>query len=146
MKNGSYMIYKMINTKGEEETLFFLPEVDEDKLKRKLARLLEVQNYKNNGYSVFGILYVDKETYLNARLDYRVKEYCQLDIAEQETRGRKYQMTPEVYFQTMQMIQDSKWTCLKTISMTIRRLVREDFDVYNEIGLQLYDQYLRAMA
>lgn len=145
MKNGSYMIYKMI--KGEkEETLFFLPEVDEDKLKRKLARLLEVQSYKNNGYSVFGILYVDKETYLNARLDYRVKEYCQLDIAEQETRDRKYQMTPEVYFQTMQMIQDSKWTCLKTISMTIRRLVREDFDVYNEIGIQLYDQYVRAMA
>lgn len=146
MKNGKYMIYKMVNTKGEEETLFFLPEVDEDKLKRKLARLLEVQSYKNNGYSVFGILYVDKETYLNARLDYRVKEYCQLDIAEQETRRDKYRMTPEVYFQTMQMIQDSKWTCLKTISMTIRRLVREDFDVYNEIGIQLYDQYVRAMA
>ena len=146
MKNGSYMIYKMINTKGEEETLFFLPEVDEDKLKRKLARLLEVQSYRNNGYSVFGILYVDKETYLNARLDYRVKEYCQLDISEQETRRDKYKMTPEVYFQTMQMIQDMKWSCLKTISMTIRRLVREDLSVYNEVGIQLYDQYLKAMA
>ena len=35
MKSGKYMIYKMVNTKGEEEVLFFLPEIDEDKLKRK---------------------------------------------------------------------------------------------------------------
>ena len=146
MKSGKYMIYKMVNTKGEEEVLFFLPEVDEDKLKRKLARLLEVQSYKNNGWSVFGVLYVDKETYLNARIDYKVKEYCHLDISEQETRQKRNTMIPEVYYQTMQMIQDSKWCCLKCIAMNIRRCIREDFDVFNEIGIQLYDQYLQALA
>lgn len=142
---GDYMIYKLVKSSGEEETLFYLPETDEDRLKRKVYRLLDLQSYKSQGYEVFGVLYVDKETYLNARLDYRVKEYCQLDRAEQETRANRYSYDPDTYFQTMQMIQDSKWCTLKTIGMIVRRLLREDFDIHNEIGIQLYDQYCMAV-
>jgi hypothetical protein len=141
---GNYMIYKLVKSTGEEETLFYLPENDEDRLRRMAYRLLELKQYKSNGYEVFGILYVDKETYLNARLDYRVKQYCQLDLDERKTREEKYKYNPEVYFQTMQMIQDMKWTALKTISMLVRRLIREDLDIHNEIGIQLYDQYCMA--
>lgn len=142
---GNYMIYRLVKSTGEEETLFFLPENDEDRLKRRMYRALELQSYKSNGYEVYGVLYVDKETYLNARLDYRVKEYHQLDREEQETRAKKYQFDPDTYFKTMQMIQDMKWTTLKTINMLVRRLLREDFDIHNEIGIQLYDQYCMAM-
>lgn len=143
---GNYMIYRLVNDKGQEETLFFLPEKDTDEvLRRKAYRLLELLDYKSNGYLVYTVAYVDKETYLNARLDYKVKEYCQLDRDEQDTRRRRLEMSPEVYVQTLEMIQDMKWTTLKTISMCIRRLMREDFDIHNEIGIQLYDQYLQAI-
>ena len=142
---GDYMIYRLVKSTGEEETLFFLPEVDGDRLKRKVCRLLELQSYKSQGYEVYGILYVDKETYLNARLDYRVKEYCQLDQSERDTRLRQREMTPETYLLTIEMIQDQKWTVLKQISMLMRRLIREGFDIHNEIGIQLYDQYLQAI-
>lgn len=143
---GNYMIYRLVNDEGREETLFYLPEKDADEvLRRKAYRLLELAQYKFCGFSVYAIAYVDKETYLNARLDYRVKEYCQLDRDEQDTRRRRCEMSPEVYVQTLEMIQDMKWTKLKTISMCIRRLMREDFDIHNEIGIQLYDQYLQAI-
>lgn len=143
---GDYMIYRLVKSTGEEETLFYLPEKDCDNpFRRKMYRLLDLQSYKQAGYEVFGVLYVDKETYLNARLDYRVKEYCQLDRDEQDTKRRRLEMNPEVYLQTLEMIQDLKWTVLKQISMNMRRLIREDFTVYNEIGIQLYDQYLQAI-
>lgn len=142
---GDYMIYRLVKSTGEEETLFFLPEIDEDRFRRKMCRLLELQSYKSQGYEVYGILYVDKETYLNARLDYRVKEYCQLDQSERDTRLRQREMTPETYLLTIEMIQDQKWTVLKQISMLMRRLIRGDFDIHNEIGIQLYDQYLQAI-
>ena len=142
---GDYMIYRLVKSTGEEETLFCLPEIDEDRFRRKMCRLLELQSYKSQGYEVYGILYVDKETYLNARLDYRVKEYCQLDQSERDTRLRQREMTSETYLLTIEMIQDQKWTVLKQISMLIRRLLREDFDIHNEIGIQLYDQYLQAI-
>ena len=105
---GDYMIYRLVKSTGEEETLFFLPEIDEDRFRRKMCRLLELQSYKSQGYEVYGILYVDKETYLNARLDYRVKEYCQLDQSERDTRLRQREMTSETYLLTIEMIQDQK--------------------------------------
>lgn len=143
---GDYMIYRLVKSTGEEETLFYLPEKDCDNpLRRKAYRLLDLASHKQAGYEVFGILYVDKEHYLNARLDYRVKEYCQLDRDEQDTKRRRLEMNPEVYVQTLEMIQDLKWTVLKQISMNMRRLIREDFTVYSEIGIQLYDQYLQAI-
>lgn len=143
---GNYMIYRLVNSEGEEQTLFYLPERNSDEvLRRKAYRHLELAQYKSNGYEVYAVAYVDKETYLNARLDYRVKEYCQLDKNEQETRLRRFEMSPEVYLKTLEMIQDLKWTTLKQIGMCMRRLMREDFDIHNEIGIQLYDQYLQAV-
>ena len=43
------------------------------------------------------------------------------------------------------MIQEKEWTVLKQISRIMRILIREDFDIHNEIGIQLYDQYLQAI-
>lgn len=147
MKKGDYIIYKLINSNDEEVILFFLPEKNTDEvLKRKTYRLLTLQSYKSQGYSVYAVAYVDKETYLNAKLDERVKEYCYVDKYEQEFRANKDQYTSDCYFDTIQCCQDSKWTSLKQISMIIRRLIREDFDIYNEIGLMLYDQYMKARA
>lgn len=147
MKKGDYIIYKLISKKGEEVVLFFLPEKNTDEvLRRKTYRILTLQSYKSQGYSVFAVAYVDKETYLNAKLDERVKDYCYADKLQHEFRERRHEVSPDVYFDTIQCCEDNKWTALKQISMIIRRLIREDLDVYNEIGIQLYDQYMKAMA
>lgn len=145
MKTGKYMIYKFYNRGTDTyETEFFLPD---DTFQRTVYRLLTIASYKEKGSQIAGVLYVDKESYLNARLNLTVEEYIDNDRYEQEVR-QKYrcgQMKKEVYLNTMRCIQDFKWTCLKKIDMQIRRIVREDFDVENEIALQLYDLYLQAI-
>lgn len=145
MKTGKYMIYKFYNRGTDTyETEFFLPD---DTFQRIAYRLLTIASYKEKGSQIAGVLYVDKESYLNARLTATVEDYIYEDQMEQETR-RKYncgQLERDVYLDTLKMIQDFKWTCLKKIDMQIRRMVREDFDVENEIALQLYDLYLQAI-
>ena len=145
MKTGKYMIYKFYNRGTDTyETEFFLPD---NTFQRTVYRLLTIASYKEKGSQIAGVLYVDKESYLNARLTATVEDYIYEDQMEQETR-RKYkcgQLDRDVYLDTLKMIQDFKWTCLKKIDMQIRRMVREDFDVENEIALQLYDQYLQEI-
>lgn len=145
MRIGKYMIYKFYTKETDTyETEFFLPD---DSLQRLMFRLMTIASYKEKGSQVAGVLYVDKEAYLNARLNATVEDYLYEDRAEQETK-RKFksgEMDREVYLETMKCIQDFKWTCLKKLDSQIRRMVREDFDVENEIALQLYDQYLQAL-
>lgn len=146
MKTGKYMIYKFYNKEHDiYQTEFFLPD---ETFQRLMTRLLTIASYKEKGSQIAGVLYVDKEAYLNARLNATVKDYIYEDRAEQEVRAkyRKGQMDRDVYLDTMKLIQDFKWTCLKKIDMQIRRMVREDFDVENEIALQLYDQYIQAVS
>lgn len=145
MKAGKYMIYKFYSEETNTySTEFFLPD---DSFQRVMFRILTIASYKEKGCQIAGVLYVDKEAYLNAKLSNVVEEYIYNDQHEQEVR-QKYrlgQMSKDVYLETMKCIQDFKWTCLKRIDMLIRRMVREDFDVENEIALQLYDQYVQAI-
>lgn len=139
-----YMIYKLYNSEKDQiVTEFFLPD---ETLKRFLARQLELASLRENGYKVIGILYVDKEGYLNARLTYWTEEYCVCDRNEQDTKSRFRQgeLSYDVASKTLEMIQDLKWTYLKNINSCIRRLIREDFDIRNEVAIQLHDQYLRC--
>lgn len=139
------MIYKFYNKETEDiVTEFFLPS---DSLRRVAERLLTIQSYKEKGYLVMGVVYVDKESYLNARLNDTVEEYVYMDRQEQDTK-RKFrmgQMNEDTAWKTLEMIQDHKWTLLKRIHMQIRRMVREDFTVENEIALMLHDEYLKAI-
>ena len=139
------MIYKLQRENPEDMvTKFFLPD---DSLSRYFNRLAELSQMRENGYLVMGIAYVDKQTYLNERLNETVREYLYMDNSEEDTKW-KYrcgEMTREVAFKTLEMINDHKWTLLKVMASQIRRLMREDFDVDNEIAIQLYDQYCKAL-
>ena len=145
MKTGKYMIYSFYN-KGTNtyEKEFFLPD---DSFQRLMTRLLTIASYEEKGSQIAGVIYVDKESYLNARLNLTVEEYIDNDRYEQEVRQqyRRGQMKREVYLDTMKCTQDLKWSYLKKIDMQIRRILREGFNVENEIALQLYDQYLQAI-
>lgn len=144
-RTGNYMIYKLYSKELENYTTeFFLPD---ESLKRLATRLLTLADYKERGYQVAGVLYVDKEAYLNARLADTVEDFLYEDRCEKETRNkyRAGQMDKDVYLDTMRMIQDFKWTCLKKLDMQIRRMMREGFNIENEIALQLYDQYIKAI-
>lgn len=144
-KRGNYMIYKLQRENPEDMvTKFFLPD---DSLSRYFNRLAELSQMRENGYLVMGIAYVDKQTYLNERLNENVREYLYMDNSEEDTKW-KYrcgEMTREVALKTLEMINDHKWTLLKVMASQIRRLMREDFDVDNEIAIQLYDQYCKAL-
>ena len=144
-RHGDYFIYKFYNKETNDcVTEFFLPDTD---VKRIAYRLVSIASMKEKGYKVFGVLRVDKEAYLNARLTKTVEDFLYQDKAERELR-HKYKLgevNADVYMSTMQCIQDCKWTCYKTIAMQIRRMIREDFSVENEVALQLYDDYLKVV-
>ena len=145
MTRGDYMIYKFYNKELDDmQTEFFLPDTS---LRRLAERLLTIQCLKERGYLVMGVVYVDKESYLNARLNSTVEEYLYMDRQEQDTKMkfRTGQMSQDVAWKTLEMIQDHKWTLLKTIHLQIRRMVKDDFSVENEIALMLHDEYLKAI-
>lgn len=145
MTNKGYMIYKLYNAKNDHtEMEFFLPDTD---LKRVTWRLMTLASYKEKGYEVVGILKVDKEVYLNARLNETVKDYLYMDNQEIDTKVkfRCGMISYRTAQKTLEMIQDHKWTLLKKLAQQMRRLIREDYEVTNEIALKLYDDYIKAI-
>ena len=145
MRQGNYMIYRLYNKELDDYTTeFFLPDTD---LRRRAFRLASLMSLKEKGYRVAGILYVDKEAYLNARLTTTVEEYLYMDNQEHDVRVnfRSGSISSDVAVRTLEMIQDRKWSLLKLIYKQIQRMVREDLIIENEIALALYDQYLKAV-
>ena len=143
MKFGDYEVVKL-RLEDSVITEYFLPMTS---LERKLDRWSRMNELKSSGYVVLATVFVDKETYLNLRINDTVGDYCYQDKLEQEYRVkyRHDEIDREVYIDTMKAIQDYKWTCLKKLDMQMRRLFREDFDCYNEIAVQLYDQFLKGI-
>ena len=143
MKFGDYEVVKL-KLEDSVITEYFLPMTS---LERKLDRWSRMNELKSSGYVVLATVFVDKETYLNMRINDTVDDYCYQDKLEQEYRVkyRHGEIDREVYIDTMKAIQDYKWTCLKKLDMQMRRLFREDFDCLNEIAIQLYDQFLKGI-
>lgn len=136
----NYMIYKFRLPQQEEVlTEFFLP--DKTWLD-KIERVKRIAEIRAEGYICSGFVRVNKETYLNARLEETVKEFCSNENYREKVL-HEYQvektMTSQVFFDTMRLIDDFKWTCLQKIQMQVRRLINSGLDVWNEIALQLYD-------
>lgn len=148
---GNYMIYKLINCNNGEELLkFYLPEKGEpfkERIRRQLGRQIDLSSLLEEGYQVYGILYVTKDVYLNARLDAIVKDYCLADNYERETREkyRRGKISYDVAIETLTLLQDQKWSYLKRINKMIGRMTMEDIDIENEIALMLNDEYLKAI-
>ena len=144
MKFGDYEVVKLRRLDDSIVTEYFLPRTS---LERKIDRWSRMCDLKSDGCVVLATVFVDKETYLNLRINDTVEDYCYQDKLEQDYRY-KYrigELNRDTYIDTMKSIQDYKWTCLKRLDMQMRRLFREDFDCYNEIAVQLYDQFLRSV-
>lgn len=142
---GEYLVYRLYNAEiNDFLTEFFLPQSNLVRWYNRAARLLDLQD---KGYRVCAILHVDEETYLNMRINRTVEEYLYQDHAEQETRlkYRRGKMTQNVYMDTMKLIKERKWSLNKILDMQMRRAHDKDFDVENEIALQLHDKFLRDM-
>lgn len=146
MKMGKYQVYRMYNKENEEYlTEFFLPD---DNLISMLNRLNTISSLKSEGFAVIGVVYVNKETYLNLKINDTVDDYCEQDRLEQEyrTRYKRDEISRDVYIDTMKCIQDYKWTLLKKLDMQMRRLYREGYDCDNEVAIQLYDKFLKGIC
>ena len=145
MRHGNYMIYRFYSKDmNEYVTEFFTPDKD---LRSRAYRIATIASLKEKGYRVAGILYVDKEAYLNARLAVTVEDYLCMENQEREVKlsYRSGNMTSDVAVKTIEMIQDQKWTLLKVLYSQVRRIVRNGYVVENEMALALYDEYLKAI-
>lgn len=135
-----YMIYKFRQPQSEEVmTEFFLP--DKTWLD-KIERVKKLAEIRAAGYICSGFVRVNKETYLNARLEETVREFCGNEKYREKVL-HQYQvertMTSQVFFDTMSLIDSFKWSCLHKIEMQVRRLLNSGLEVWSEIALQLYD-------
>jgi hypothetical protein len=93
-------------------------------------------------------VFVDEETYINMRINDTVDEYLYEDYEEQECR-KKYRngyVNPEGFKYSMQTIKEYKWTLMKKLDKQMSRLRERDFNCYNEVAMQLNDQFLRGLT
>ena len=146
----TYRIYRLENKETADVLFkFYLPEEDVDiktSLQRKAKRIKELYDLKRAEYIVSADLFANKEEYLNARLSVAVTDYCNYDHDERYVRIFRQKYSPEVYYQTLEMIIESKRATMKVIASLIRRLNREDLDIRSELALVLYDQYLKEIS
>ena len=138
------MIYKLFNEELNDTTVaFFLP----DNVRRRLERALALQSMKERGYLVIGMMYVDKETYLNARLTETVNEYKLMTDQEKEIREAfaRGENSYRTTLRSLEIVQERQWSLLKKINRQIDRIIEDELEVKNEIAIQLNDQYLKAI-
>ena len=138
------MIYRLFNEElNDTEVAFFLP----DNARRRLERALALQAMKEKGYLVVGMMYVDKETYLNARLTETVNEYKLMNDQEKEIREAfaRGENSYRTTLRSLEIVQERQWSLLKKINRQIDRIINEELEVKNEIAIQLNDQYLKAI-
>lgn len=140
MKAGEYVIVRMVKD-DEQVTLFFLP----DSLRLKLN--YTVRCYEKDGYSFLAEAHVDRETYYNEKLNDKVRKYCEADRHEQYIREQYRQnlITSDDFYDMVSACENDKWVMLRLMEQLIRRMCQLDFDVDNEIAIQLVDQYRRAI-
>lgn len=138
MKQGNNRVYKLI--KGEDTKTLYFPKVDT--VSKRVRATMEVAQYKKLGYSVLCVLYVDKETYLNLRIDETVREILQTDKVEQDLRTKfsEREMTKDTYLSSMTANSDYRKSCMKKLEKQMKRLLfYEDLDCHNEIAVELFN-------
>ena len=142
----TYKIYRMENKMTKDEVLkFYLPEEgvsSKTALKRKAGRVLELHELKKKGYVITAEILVNREDYLNTRLNVLVGEYCKLDRSERELRLLRSLYTKPNFCRDLEAILEQKRVALKRVISLIRRMNNEDLDIRNEIALMMYDNYL----
>ena len=145
----TYKIYRLENFNTEDmQYLYCLPETGVDcqiRVSRATKRMLELADFKRKGYVVTGVIRTDKEEYLNHRLNQYVKDYIELDRKETQIRVSRYLYTPEVAYDTLEMIQDSKRTAVKQISSVVRRLHKDGLLVHSEMAMMIYDMHIKTL-
>lgn len=82
MKFGDYEVVKL-RLDDSVITEYFLPRTS---LERKIDRWSRMCDLKSEGYVVLATVFVDKETYLNLRINDTVADYCYQDKLEQDYR------------------------------------------------------------
>lgn len=130
---GDFRIYRLYKDKGYITETFTPTEV-----KERLVRLLAL---RLDGWKVVGVLFVDRETYLNYRLAQYVEEYIYNETqrkvyTEEFTSGK---ISEEVFIDTMSIIDSLRWTKVKQIYSVVRRMIRYNYTVENEYALEVYN-------
>ena len=143
VKYGKYMIYRMYNRGTKENlTVFFPPDTDLFTLMLRKQRLNEL---KSNNFIVCGILYVNEETYLNAKINETVNDYLYTDRQEATYREKYFRgdISFDCFAETMSLVSEHKWTVLRVLNSQMRRAWRRDYAVENEMAHILYNYHIK---
>lgn len=134
---GSYQVVSLVNAQGVEEKLFFAPVKC---LKDEIKRRVRLSQYSNAGFKVFATCNVNLETYLDLKIDYIVMQYISLDQQEREYRELCNNKPLEGWeLDSIELLKELKFTELKKLSISMRRMKTHNFPVKNDIAVYLYD-------
>lgn len=139
MKCGNYRVYKLIND-GDSVTLYF-PEVDTVVKKVKVQK--ELDTYRKSGYQIACVLFVDKETYLNLRIDETVHNILKADNYEQEIKDRynNREMSIGTYYESLEANNAWRKSNLDKLEKQMKRLLfYEEMNCTNEIAVELFNR------
>ena len=109
---GEFAIISLYDPQTEEFTQeFFRPD---DGFFSRQIRLSEL---KSQGFKVAGVLYVNRETYYNAKVCKYVSDYIKQDIMKQEAQKDfdNGLCDADDLFLRVQCCEDTKWTTLKSM-------------------------------
>ena len=144
MKTGDYKVITLEHPKMGFLTEFFTPRKD---FKALAYMALTRADDLEKGYKIVSILRVDKETYLNLKInnvvdDYTYQDQNERDIISSYSRG---EVSLKVMKETIFQCESYKGTCLRRLDILLGRLEREDFECYNELAIELYNMYLSPL-
>lgn len=136
---GEYSVYEFVKKDTNNEFIFVNPNNSPYK---------EVTDLMKRGYSLCRVEYMDKERYLNERLNVRVQEYLSLDEDEQSYKSMftTGQITEDTLYSTLNIIIGQKVAVIQQIKLLVGRIIREDYSVYNEIALGILDSYKKSIC
>lgn len=144
MKTGDYKVITLEHPEMGFLTEFFTPRKDF----RALAHMaLTIADDLERGYKIVSILRVDKETYLNLKINNVVDDYTYQDQTERDIRASYYrgEVSLKVMKETIFQCESYKGTCLRRLDILLGRLEREDFECHNELAIELYNMYLSPL-
>lgn len=143
LKTGDYQVYRFYDVKKDSYYTEFYPP-DNLNLERMFDKLVNNFFLRRQGLKVVAVLNVDKESYLNLKLEDITEDYLYQEYVEEEARNKYKMGLIEVgtLKDTLMSCQNYKWTCLKRIAKVMKRIQREGLVCHSEKGMKLYNEYL----
>ena len=140
---GFYYIYTLKDHEGKEVKCFFRPDLVRISGIERRGRILS--EHSKLGYTITGVLLVDKTEWYTQKLDYDVKEYTEVsnllqDLEDDFALGKLH---PVEYAMFKGAFNDMKKSFLEQISRDVRHMENHEMPINNEVAIEIVNHLVK---